>query len=267
MPADYSRFAALKITVTGHVLRLALDNPPFNAMTRETHRELSEIFAEIQKDDDVRVVVFTGEGETFSAGGDIDAMVTAARAKDYGHWSRSMDEARKMLVGMLDLDKPIIARVNGHAMGLGATLVLFSDIAVMSTKAKLADPHVQVGLTAGDGGALIWPQLMGFARAKRYLLTGDRLSAQQCFDFGLVAEIPAPEDLDGVVDALAERLSQLSPRAVATTKRAINMPLLREAVSSADAHLGLETFAKLTDDHLEAASALRDKRPPVFTGR
>ena len=267
MPADYSRFNALRITVAGPVLTIAISNPPHNAITRDAHRELSEVFYEVQKDETVRAVVFTGEGEVFSAGGDIEAMVTAAKAKDYAHWSLSMTEARRILISMLDLDKPIIARVNGHAMGLGASLVLFSDIAVMSSKAKLADPHVQVGLTAGDGGALIWPQLMGYARAKRYLLTGDRLSAAQCLEFGLVAEVVEPEDLDRTVADLAARLCQLSPRAVATTKRAINIPLLREAVSSADAHLGLETFAKLTDDHLEAATAIRDKRPPAFTGR
>lgn len=261
---NYSRFKALKVKQSGPRLTLTLANPPFNAMTPAIHSDLADIMPVIASDTSVRVVVLTGEGDVFCAGGDINKMIGDLEARDFSNWGASMNEARRILLGFLDLDKPIVARVNGHAMGLGATLALFADIAVMSTKARLADPHVQVGLTAGDGGALIWPLLAGYARAKRYLLTGDRLTAQQCLDFGMVAEVAAPDELDGVVDSLVAKLAGLSPLALSSTKRAINMPLLREAVASMDAHLGLETFCKIGGEHLEAARAIMEKRAPQF---
>lgn len=264
----YERYSQLKISRAGKVLTICIDNPPLNEVTTELDTELSEIFIDINRDPDVNVVILTAGGERiFCAGGSIDDRINEGRSRQYGDWITGMRRARRILMAMLDLDVPIIARVQGHAIGLGATLAVYSDIVIAVEDAKFADPHVQIGLTAGDGGAIIWPRLMGLARAKYFLLTGDRMTAAEAVEMGLIHKAVPRAALDQEVDALAQKLAALPRAAVMTTKRAVNIPLLRDIVQSMDATLGLETLTVLSADHLEAVTAFKEKRPPVYVGR
>lgn len=264
----YDQYKALKVEQRGRVLVLTIDNPPSNANTPELHLDLTRILFDVNFDESVAAIVITGAGEkTFSAGGNIKNMVSRIENRDYQDWDRGNFEARTIISGLLRLEKPLIARINGHAMGLGATLAVFSDISYMMANAKIADTHVKVGLAAGDGGALMWPLLMGFNRAKRYLLTGDVLTGREAAELGLITEaVDTFEELDERAFGMAERLANGPSRAVSYTKMATNLVLRKILEGAIEAHLGFETYTFLTDDHREAANAFMDKRDPNFTG-
>jgi enoyl-CoA hydratase len=134
------------------------------------HEELSRVFLDAQRDDQSDCIVLTGTGKAFSGGGDIHWLQWAAA--DQKRFERVVIEAKQIIFSMLDVEKPIVAKINGHATGLGATLALFCDVIFASETAKIGDPHVSIGLVAGDGGAVIWPQLIGYARAKEFLMNG-----------------------------------------------------------------------------------------------
>lgn len=263
----YAAYQSLRFERRGAVLVVTLDNPPTNAADLGIHRELSTFFEDVARDDATRVVVITGAGErAFSAGGDIDVML--AQFEDVDSLQTQIREAHRMLHGMLALEKPVIARINGHAIGFGATLALFSDLSYAVEQAKIADPHVGVGLVAGDGGALIWPLLIGYARAREYLLTGDALTGREAADIGLITRACADiASLDETVYGMAERLASGATRAINGTKAAINLVLRGQIESLIEAHGGLEFMSKFSQDHREAVLAFKDKRKPVFTGR
>ncbi len=178
-----------------------------------------------------------------------------------------MARAPHMIHSMLGLDKPLIARVNGHAMGLGATLALMCDVVFAVEHAKIADPHINVGLSTGDGGALIWPHLIGYARARHHLLTGEPLTGIEAAEIGLIHKAVTAEALDDEVYAYAARLASGPTMAIRATKRSINMTLCAQAVAQADAHIGLELRTMSSMDHREAILALMEKRTPKFTGK
>src|SRR6202011_3741653 len=147
------------------------------------------------------------------------------------------------------------AKVNGHAIGLGATIALMCDIIIAKDTALIADPHEEVGLTAGDGGAVIWPMLVGFARAKKYLLTRDPITGAEAAAIGLVTEAVPAERLDERVMQIAESLANGAAIAVRTTKKSINLALRQQLNAMIEAHLGYETMSHLSADHREAVSA------------
>lgn len=264
----YEAYEALKIERRGHVLVLTMDNPPLNAMTRQMHLELARVFDDINRDPDARVVVLTGAGDrAFSAGGNIDLMVKRVVEADHDRWFEGNREAKAILRGILDLEKPLIGRINGHAMGLGATLAVFCDISFMVKASKIADTHVKVGLVAGDGGALLWPLKMGFGRAKEFLFTGDVLSAEQAAELGLINHAVTLEELDEKVYGLADRLAKGATKAINGTKMAVNHVLKRLLEPSIDMHFAMETESYLSADHKEAVFAFKEKREPNFSGR
>lgn len=259
----YDDFAKLRIGRDGHLLRIVIDNPPNNGIDPELHRELSLVFRRVQADRQARAVVLTGTGqEGFCAAGDIDRI--AANLDNHAHWNNSVAEARELVLSMLDLDKPVVARINGHAIGFGATLALLCDITVASTKAKIADPHVRMGLVAGDGGAFIWPQLIGFARAREYLLTGRALSATEAAAIGLINHAVEPDALDAKVQEFVDWFENGPGTAISLTKKSINMLLKQHATALVEAHYGLEAQSIFSGDHREAVSAFLEGRDPRF---
>jgi enoyl-CoA hydratase len=264
----YESYQALKIERRGRVLWITLDNPPMNAIPPQMHNELSRIFTDINNDPETAVVVLTGAGEkAFSAGGDINRMIKRIETADHKGWNQSVHEAKNIIYGMLRLEKPLIGRINGHAMGLGATIVAFCDFTYMPADARIADTHVKIGLTAGDGGALMWPLLIGFPMAKRYLLTGEPLTGRKAAEIGLITEaVESIQELDAKVEAMASDLASGATMAINTTKVAINLILRQMLEGIIETHLGLETYTTLSKDHAEAAYAFRDKRTPNFTG-
>lgn len=242
-----------------------MDNPPLNAASVLLHDELSHVFYDIARDPDCSVVVLTGEGRAFSAGGDIELM--RDRLDDAEFHASFFRRAPFVIHGLLGLDKVVIARINGHAMGFGASLALLCDLTIASETAKIGDPHVLMGLSAGDGGAFIWPQNIGFARAKWYLLTGDPISAPDAAAMGLINKAVPADELDEAVYTLADRLANGAGLALATTKRSINMLLRKQAEGVIEAHLGMEMWSVFTHDHKAAVQAFLAKQPPRFEGR
>jgi enoyl-CoA hydratase len=260
---DLSKYRTIRHERRGRILTLILNRPEaLNAVDGEMHAELSHVFADAADDPESDAIVLTGEGRAFSAGGDILWMQSVI---DDG-FNRTAREARRIIFSLLECEKPVIARLNGHATGFGATLALFCDMAVAVDTAKIGDPHVQVGFTAGDGAAVIWPQLIGYARAKEFLMTGDLLSAPEAARIGLINYSVPAEDLDARVYGLAARLAEGSQVAIRTTKMSVNIGLRQLAASIMDACLAYEAIANRSRDHQEAVAAFRDKRKPNFKG-
>jgi enoyl-CoA hydratase len=262
---DYSAYQFIKAERSGRVLRLTLTNPPMNTVQMGLHNELSRIFHDVQIDHESDVVILTGAGEVFSAGGDIPNM--QRRIDDPELFNRKNVEMKRIVFGLIELEKPIICRINGDCMGLGATLALLCDIIVAVDSARIADPHVKMGYVAGDGGAIIWPQLIGFARAKQYLLLGDPIAAPEAERIGLINFSVPKTELDAKVDQLAERLARGATKAIRWTKTSINIQLRQLAHTLLDASLAYEALTNVSADHQEAVTAFKEKRRPVFTGK
>lgn len=260
----YERYEFIRFDRRDRVLTVTMDSPPLNAVGRALHDELSYVFLDVARDDDCDVVILTGAGRAFSAGADLPGLLKAT--EDKALRTALLSRAPAIVHSLLSLEKPIIAKVNGHAMGLGATLALLCDVVIASHDARIADPHVGIGLSAGDGGALIWPQLIGYARARHHLLTGDPLTASEAEAIGLIHKAVAADTLDAAVDAYADRLANGATMAIRATKRSINMELCRQAIATADAHAGLESYTMASNDHHEAVLAFIEKRTPVFKG-
>jgi enoyl-CoA hydratase len=260
----YDKYKLLRFDHAGAVLTITMDNPPLNATDVDLHDELTYVFDDVARDDSCNVIVLTGAGKAFSAGADFNGMLRAQQ--DALLRERMMSRAPHMIHSLLGLDKPIIARVNGHAMGLGATIALFCDVVFAVEGSRIGDPHINVGLSAGDGGSIIWPHLIGYARARHHLLTGEPLTAVRAAEIGLIHKAVASEALDTEVYAYAERLANGPTMAIRATKRSINMALCAQAAAAADAHIGLELRTLSSQDHREAILALMEKRTPRFTG-
>jgi enoyl-CoA hydratase len=262
---DYSAYQFIRAERSGRVLTLTLTNPPMNTVQMELHNELSRIFHDVQVDHDSDVIVLTGAGEVFSAGGDIPNM--QRRIDDPELFNRKNVEMKRIIFGLIELEKPIICRINGDCMGLGATLALLCDLIVAVDSARIADPHVKMGYVAGDGGAIIWPQLIGFARAKQYLLLGDPITAPEAERIGLVNFSVPQAELDAKVDQLAQRLVSGATKAIRWTKTSMNIQLRQLAHTLLDASLAYEALTNVSADHQEAVTAFKEKRRPVFTGK
>ena len=264
MSSRYASFTGLSVSLSQSVLTVMLDNPPLNAMTSEAHDELGRIWAVAGSDPDVRVIVITGSGDrAFCAGGDLNRMIE--NWPDKGRWQIGMAEARAIIVGMLECPKPVISRINGHAMGLGASIALAGDITIIVEDAKIGDSHVNVGLTTGDGGALLWPHLIGLVEARRHLLSGKPLSGADAKAKGLVTESVARDALDGTVKHWVDLFLSQSPEAVQTTKQTLNLDILDKAKRYMDEMLRLETLSWASPNHPEAVRAILEKRAPNFS--
>ncbi len=260
----YDSYQFISVERRGRVLTLTMTNPPLNAVHVPLHDELSQIFSDVARDEACDIVVLTGAGRAFSAGADFDGML---RATDDAHIRATLISRAPYIVhAMLSLEKPLVARVNGHAMGLGATLALLCDVVFATETAKIADSHVAIGLSAGDGGALLWPQLIGYPRARHHLLTGEPLTGLDAAAIGLIHKAVPADELDNAVYGYAERLAAGATLAIRATKRSINMALCREALATVEAHIGLEALTMTSADHREAILAFMEKRPPAFVG-
>jgi enoyl-CoA hydratase len=262
---DYSKYQRLSAERQGRLLTLTLNNPPMNSWSQQLHTELSTIFSDIQLDAESDVVVLTGSGDTFSAGGDIPLM--QKRIDDPELMTRKNLEMKRIVFGLLELEKPIICRINGDAVGGGATLALLCDITIAIDTARIGDPHVKMGYVTGDGAAVIWPQLVGYARAKEFLLTGDLMSARDAERYGLINHAVPADQLDAKVGQLAGKLVNGAAKAIRWSKTAINIPLRALAHSLLDTGLAYQTITNDSADHQEAVRAFAEKRKPIFTGR
>lgn len=266
MTPDFSRYERIHASRNGRILTLALTAPnPVNAVDGAMHHELSRIFLDAQDDPDSDLVVLTGAGRAFCAGGDTAWFKTLIESP--ASFRAIAPEAKRIVTSLLDLEKPILCRLNGAAAGLGATIALMCDVIIASDKAVIGDPHVKVGLVAGDGGAIIWPQLIGFARAKELLMTGEMLTAERAMTLGLLNHVVPHDQLEAKVAEVAERILANPKWAVRWTKTAANIPLRALAAQLLDAAMAYELLSNSLDDRREAVAAFVEKRPPRLTGQ
>lgn len=264
MKVDYQIFHDVLVERRGAVLMVTLNRPrALNAITFAMHTELSRLFRMIARDHAVHAVVLSGAGRAFCAGGDLKDF----SARTDAQLDLLFAEARTLITDILDLPQPLITAVNGPAYGLGATLALFGDIIVAAEDAVFADTHVMAGVVAGDGGALIWPWLIGAARAKEFLMTGDPVTAAAAYRMGMVNHVVPAEQLLTKALALAERLATGPTLAVQGTKHAVNQLLRNGANQVLDLSLALEKACFKSEDHAEALRAFAEKRKPVFKGK
>ncbi len=256
-------FSTILLSRQGRRLTVTLNRPEaMNAVNLALHDELPEALWFAQGDPDSDLIVLTGAGRAFSAGGDLDHIaLSAAEPHRFDHEAR---QAKRIIYTLLDIDKPVVCRMNGHAVGLGASLALLCDIVFAAEGAKIGDPHVGLGLVAGDGGAVIWAQRIGLARAKEYLFTGDLLTASKAAEIGLINHCVALDELDGAVDAFCERLLNGAMGAIRATKVLTNLEIKRIAHAVMETGIAMESLSVRSADHREGVAALREKRKPVF---
>lgn len=217
-------FEDLDVSVDDGICTVLLNRPDqFNAVSFRMHRELSEVWAEIERNRDVRAVVLTGAGRGFCAGGDMD--MSQAAVESEADRERAISEARQIVKAMVEFPIPIVAAVNGPAVGLGFSLALFSDIVLISDATFVSDPHVTVGLVAADGGVLAWPLMTSLLTAKEFLLTGDRIPAARAVELGLANHAVTADELLPRAYEIAGRIARQPRQAVRDTKRALNIHL------------------------------------------
>jgi enoyl-CoA hydratase len=236
---EYAVPDELEVLIDGPVRVVRLNRPDhLNATNHELHRGLAELFPQIDADVDARAVVITGNGRAFSAGGDFTYLDELSRDQD--RRSETLAHGRRIVTGMVGCRVPIVAAVNGPAVGLGCSLVALSDIVFMAESTHLADPHVLMGLVAADGGPVTWPLLISLQLAKEYALTGDRIPAQRAAQIGLVNHVCPDDEVVDEALACAHRIAALPRRAVEDTKRILNLHLERAVVATLDFALSAE---------------------------
>jgi enoyl-CoA hydratase len=230
---------ALQVEMDGPVRVIRLNRPEqLNATNHELHAGLAALFPQLDADRDARAAVITGNGRAFSAGGDfgyIDELATDAELRH-----ESLTHGRQIVTGMVACRVPIVAAVNGPAVGLGCSIVALSDIVYMAESAHLADPHVMVGLVAADGGPITWPLLTSLQLAKEYALTGDKIPAPRAAQIGLVNHVCPDDEVVDQAMACARRIAALPQRATEDTKRILNMHLERAVLATLDFALTAE---------------------------
>lgn len=225
-----------------------------NATNLALHDAITNVWAVVAADPGARAIVLTGAGRAFCAGGDLAHI--QAMQRDRGLRRHDMEQAAVLVRAMTGCPLPIVAAVNGPAVGLGATIAMLCDIVLMADGAYLSDPHVSIGLTAGDGGAALWPLFMSLHRAKEFLLTGDRIDAAAALELGLANRVVAGGAVLDEAVAFAERLAAQPREAVASTKRALNLHLTDAIGTILDAALEAE-FATFDDaEHQQAVQRL-----------
>ncbi|TPG32408.1 enoyl-CoA hydratase/isomerase family protein [Mycolicibacterium hodleri] len=259
-------FSALDLHVSNGVAEIRLVRPQvLNRFDALLHTEFASVLNALRGDASVRSILLTSTGKVFSAGGDFDVM-RAANASTQSR-NETIQQAREVISALLGLPQPIVAAVQGPAIGLGATVVLACDAVVAARTASLSDAHVTMALAAGDGGALVWPQAAGMLRARRYLLTGDAIDAERAYQFGLVTDlVDTHDDVGGEARRLAERLASLPPLAVQGTKRALNQITAIRAGEVVEVALMHEAVTLASSDLLEAISAFLERRRADYSG-
>lgn len=243
----------------GSVRLLTLNRPnSMNAFDDELHRELPLALERVQDDPEARAIVITGAGRAFSAGGNIEDFPILAA--DLGRRRRTLRIGRRLFLALIDVHLPVVAAVNGPAVGLGCTVATACDIVFISESAFMADPHVTVALVAGDGGAVTWPACTSLLKAKQYLLTGDRMPASDAVAAGLANFVVPAADVVTSAIAFAQRLAGLPPQAVQDTKMVLNQQLRAAAVAALDYGLAAESQSHDTSEYAQAPLQFAKRR-------
>ncbi|MGE0824478.1 MAG: enoyl-CoA hydratase/isomerase family protein [Candidatus Binatia bacterium] len=260
---NYNSYEHLAIEKKDGIALLTINRPEtLNSTNFRLHYELSRIWLDIAEDDEVRVALITGAGRAFSAGGDFEVVEKAQGNLEVV--SQIMKEARDIVHNMINCDKPIISAINGVAVGAGLAVALLADISIASENAKFTDGHTRLGVAAGDHAAVIWPLLVGMAKAKYYLLTCDMLDAKEAERIGLVSMCVPPDQLMPKAMEVAMKLSSGAQHAIRWTKQSLNQWLRAAAHTSFDYSLALEMLGFFGADVREGVKALQERRSPAF---
>lgn len=226
-----------------------------NAVNEPLHDALADVWSLVQRETEVRAVILAGAGDAFSAGGDINWF--SELSEDRELCRRTLEQGKRIIDEMLRFPLPVVAAVNGAATGLGCSLAVLSDVVLMADDAYYADPHVSVGLVAGDGGAAAWPVMMSLLKAKEYLFTGDRIPADEAVRLGLANRVVPRAALEDEAMALANRLAASPPQAIQATKRALNLHLERAMRGVIEYAFAAELDSFSTPEHKEAVDRFR----------
>ena len=263
----YARYECLKIEVADKIATVTMHRPEArNAINQRLIRELRTIWDDLADDHAVSVVILTGSGDFFSVGGDVKAMSErpGGDVLEEGEVHDPMI-SRRIVNRQLELDKPIIAAINGDAIGLAATHALLSDISVMAEDARIGDTHVsRVGLVAGDGGTVIWPLLVGVNKAKEFLIRGTLLKGPEAERLGLVNHVVPRAQVMAKACEIAIELANGPSWAIRWTKLSINQIVKDRVNMLLEASMALEQVTFETADHKEAATSFKEKRKPKF---
>ncbi|MCV7282420.1 enoyl-CoA hydratase/isomerase family protein [Mycolicibacterium flavescens] len=245
------------VTADGPVRVVTLNRPDdLNGANRPMHQAMARVWEHLGADPDARAVVVTGSGKAFSAGGDFGYM--QENIDDEAMRAETIDEGRSIIRGMVNCPLPVIAAVNGPAVGLGCSIALLCDLVLMADGSFLADPHLRMGLVPGDGG-MVWPALIGLSRAKEYLFLGSRIPAEKAVEFGLASRVVDGDQLMAEAMALAHRLSTVPPAALQRTKTALNEYLRPQLAGAFESALTGELDSMGSVEHREAVAKARAK--------
>jgi len=248
----------------GPVVRITVNRPEkMNALNVRTREELLAAFEEIGADREIRVVVITGAGDkAFIAGADISEFSgnTVLEQREIMHRSRAFD-------AMEDCPKPVIAMINGYALGGGCELAMACDIRIASSKAKFGQPELKLGLIPGGGGTQRLPRLIGESKAMELILTGDMITAEDALRIGLLNQVVAPESLEATTMELANRIAGMSPVALAMAKKAVKNAARMNLATGLEAESDLFALCFASEDKEEGVRAFLEKRKPDFKGK
>jgi enoyl-CoA hydratase len=260
---EISRYEYLQLDLDSDgVLLVTLGDPDrLNAVSERGHTELVEIWPEIDRDDGVRAVLLRSKGRAFSAGGSYE-MIDHVVADQATH-RRVLKEARDLVRNIIECSKPIVSAINGPAVGAGLAAALLADIPVAGRAARIIDGHTSIGVAAGDHAAVIWPLLIGMAKAKYYLMTNEPLDGEEAERIGLVAKVVDDDSLDSYTRELAARLARGPSEALGWTKHSLNH-WLRLVYPIFDASVAYEFLGFTGTDVAEGLAAVKEKRPPRF---
>jgi enoyl-CoA hydratase/carnithine racemase len=237
----------VRVEEDGPVRIVRLSRPEqLNAINDELHFALTAVFPQLSADEGARVAVITGAGRAFSAGGDFDLL--DRMAKDPALRQRTIAEGRDLVVNMIRCRVPVVAAVNGPAVGLGCSVIALSDVVFMAESAYLSDPHVTVGLVAADGGPLTWPLHTSLLLAKEYAFTGERISAARAAEIGLANHVCPDDEVLTAALQTAHKIAKLPQQAVEATKRVLNLHVERAVLATIDFAMGAETASFDTAD-------------------
>ena len=251
-------FETIILGVEGNVAKIELNRPEaMNALSNKMREELISAVEEVEKNVEIRVLVITGKGKAFCAGGDVKGMGTQERPI----------KPSQIILRLIHLEKPIISAVNGIAAGGGCNLALAGDIILASDQARFSQSFVRIGLVPDWGGMYLLPRLVGIAKAKELMFTGTMIDAREAEKIGLVSKVIPAEEFETAVNGLAKKLASGPPRALALSKKILNLGWNLDLASVMELEYVAQGICRETEDHKEGLRAFKEKREPRFVGR
>jgi len=257
-------FENVLVDKRGRIAIVTINRPDkLNALNNATRTEILAAFDELERDDEIRVVIITGAGEkAFVAGADINEFAGKTALQ-----MRSTMKGRRAFDAMEDFPKPVIAMINGFALGGGCELALSCDMRVASTRAKFGQPEIKLGIIPGGGGTQRLTRLIGEGKSMELCLTGDMISAEEALQLGLVNHVYPPEELEAKTMELAGRIAEMSPVAVSMVKKSVKNAARLNLQAGVEAEVDLFAMCFSSEDKEEGVRAFLEKRKPNFTGR